>query len=221
MRTSPELAHGRSRSAFEPAVSGRSEEHRGTVETAVLLFHVHFEVNDVSAAEAELERDGFSIRARFAYVGREHRRFEPDELLDGARLRLSELEQGAVNVVLMPSRFPERRLGHFGVTADSDEHSAVLERAAELGLRSKPNEVRSFVELDRQLQLEISDVRRYDYGVEQLSALRLERLEIACRNPGQAGARLSGLVGPDLAARIAFRPGPERFAQLADWTLAA
>jgi hypothetical protein len=186
----------------------------------VLLFHVHFEVNEVAAAEAELERDGFALRARFAYVGREHRRFEPNEPLDGARLRLSELEQGAVNVVLMPSRFPERRLGHFGVTADPDEHAAVLERAGELGLRSRPNEVRSFVELDRQLQLEISDARRYDYGPAQLRTLRIERLEVTCAKPEQAETRLVQLVGPELAAQVAFRPGPERFAQLADWTLA-
>jgi hypothetical protein len=33
----------------------------------MLLFHVHFEVQDVPAAEAELERDGFALRARFPY----------------------------------------------------------------------------------------------------------------------------------------------------------
>jgi hypothetical protein len=186
----------------------------------VLLFHVHFEVNDVSAAEAELERDGFSLRARFGYVGREHRRFEPEEPLDGARLRLSELEQGAVNVVLMRSRFPERRLGHFGVTADPGERAAVLARAAELGLRSKPDEVRSFVELDRQLQLEISDARRYGYGADQLGARRIERLEVACANPNETAARLGRLVGAELAEQVAFRPGPDRFAQLTDWMLA-
>lgn len=186
----------------------------------MLLFHVHFEVNDVPAAEAELEREGFALRARFAYVGREPRRFEPEEPLDGARLRLSELEQGAVNVVLMPSRFPERRLGHFGVTAEADEHAAVLARADELGLRSRPNEVRSFVELDRQLQLELSDAGRYSYGDEQLRTLHIERLEIASADPSGAAMRLRRLVGAELAAHIGFRPGPERFAQLADWTLA-
>jgi hypothetical protein len=186
----------------------------------LLLFHVHFEVNDVAAAEAELEREGFAVRSRFGYVGREHRRFAPDEPLDGARLRLSELERGAVNVVLMPSRFPERRLGHFGFAADPDEHATVLERAAELGLRSKPNEVRSFVELDRQLQLEISDARRYDYGGRELGTLRIDRLEVACANPEQAKERLRGLLGPELAAQVEFRQGPERFALLKDWKLA-
>jgi hypothetical protein len=96
----------------------------------------------------------------------------------------------------------------------------VLGRAAELGLRSKPNDVRSFVELDRQLQLELSDGRRYAYGEEQVDVLHIERLEIACANPEQAGTRLSRLVEPDLAASVTFRPGPERYAQLADWTLA-
>lgn len=186
----------------------------------MLLFHVHFEVDDLAAAETELERDGFALRARFAYVGREARRFKPDEPLDGARLRLSELEQGAVNVVLMPSRFPERRLGHFGVTAEPSEHAGVLERAAELGLRSRPDDVRSFVQLDRQLQLEISDARRYAYTGEQLAARRIERLEVACANPDEADDRLRRLVGPELAGRVGFRQGPERYAQLAEWTLA-
>jgi hypothetical protein len=186
----------------------------------VLLFHVHFEVDDVPRAEAELARDGFALRARFAYVGREARRFEPDEPLDGARLRLSELEQGAVNVVLMPSRFPERRLGHFGIAADPSEHVAVLERAAGLGLRSNPDEVRSFVELDRQLRLEVSDARRYAYTDAQLSARRIERLVVACANPEEAAERLRGLVGPKLASRTEFRQGPERYAELAEWTLA-
>lgn len=185
----------------------------------MLLFHVHFEVQDVRAAEAELERDGFALRARFAYVGQDVRRFEPDEPLAGARLRLSELEQGAVNVVLMPSRFPERRLGHFGVSASPDEHAAVLRRADDLGLRSKPDEVRSFVELDRQLRLEVSDGRRYGYDDAQLETLRIERLEIASADPEAAGERLEGLVGPDVAAQVSFVSGPERFARLESWEL--
>jgi hypothetical protein len=186
----------------------------------VLLFHVHFEVQDVPAVEAQLERDGFALRARFAYVGSDVRRFAPDEPLNGARLRLAELEQGAVNVVLMPSRFPERRLGHFGVSASPDEHAAVLDRAAELGLRTKPDEVRSFVELDRQLRLEVSDGRRYGYADDQLATLRIERLEVASADPEAAAARLERLVGPEVAARVAFIPGPERFARLESWELA-
>jgi hypothetical protein len=112
------------------------------------------------------------------------------------RLRLSELECGAVNVVLMPSRFPERRLGHFGVSVDPEEHLAALERAGKLGLMTKPDEVRSFVGLDRQLQLELSDARRYAYDGAALGELRIDRLEIACRDPDEATARPRELVGP-------------------------
>jgi hypothetical protein len=186
----------------------------------VLLFHVHFEVPDVAAAETDLERDGFRVKARFGYVGREHRRFAPDEPLDGARLRLEELERGAVNVVLMPSRFPEWRLGHFGMAVSPQEHAAALERAERLGLRTKPDEVRSFVGLDRQLKLELSDGRRYAYDDGALSELRIERLEIACANPDETTRRLHELVGPDLADKLVFVAGPKRFAQLLDWTLA-
>ena len=186
----------------------------------MLLFHVHFEVPDVAAAEADLEGDGFRVKARFGYVGREHRRFGPDEPLDGARLRLEELECGAVNVVLMPSRFPEWRLGHFGVAVSPEEHAAVLKRAEHLGLRTKPDEVRSFIGIDRQLQLELSDARRYAYDGPALDELRIERLKIACADPGETTDRVRGLVGPELADKVVFVPGPERFAQLADWKLA-
>lgn len=186
----------------------------------MLLFHVHFEVPDVAAAEAEFDREGFPVKARFGYVATEHRRFEADEPLAGARLRLSELEGGAVNIVVMPSRFPERRLGHFGVAVDSDEHAVVLKRAAELGLRTKPNEVRSFIGIDRQLQLELADANRYDYDDAALATRRIERLEIACAHPDETSARLRELVGAELAHRIGLVPGPERFAQLTDWTLA-
>lgn len=186
----------------------------------MLLFHVHFEVPDVADAEAQLARDGFLVKARFGYVGKEHRRFEPHEPLDGARLRLSELERGAVNVVLMPSRFPERRLGHFGVAVSPEEHAAVLGRATQLGLRTKPDETRSFIGIDRQLQLELSDGRRYAYDEGALNLLRIERLEIACASPDEAAARLRELLGSELSDRIRFVPGPERFARLADWRLA-
>jgi hypothetical protein len=186
----------------------------------VLLFHVHFEVPDVPAAEGEFARQGFGVKARFGYVGKEHRRFQPEEPLEGARLRLSELERGAVNVVLMPSRFPERRLGHFGVAVSPAEHAAVLERAGALGLRTKPDEVRSFVGIDRQLQLELSDGRRYSYDDERLGTLRIERIEVACADPEEAARRVDALVGPELAAKVGFVAGPERFAQLVDWSLA-
>jgi hypothetical protein len=41
----------------------------------VLLFHLHFEAPDVQGLEAKYVSANFSVKARFGYVGREHRRF--------------------------------------------------------------------------------------------------------------------------------------------------
>ena len=200
------------------------EERRGTVASALLLFHVHFDVADVPAAEAEFERQGFHVRARFGYLGREHTRFGPEvswEELDerGVRLRLVELERGAVNVVLMRAKVSKRRLGQVGFSADADEHERVLVRARDLGLKTRPNEVRSFVRIDRGLDLELSDARRYAYGDDALAELRIESLVIATPEPESASRLVRELVGPQLAGQLAFVQSREAFARLDSWSL--
>jgi hypothetical protein len=72
----------------------------------MVLYHVHFDVADVPTLERRYICDGFEVVARYGYVGREHRSFGPEVGWDelermGVRLRLVELESGAVNVVVM------------------------------------------------------------------------------------------------------------------------
>ena len=191
----------------------------------MLLFHVHFDVADVPASEAEFERDGFRVKARFGFVGREHRRFDPsigwDELAElGVRLRLVELERGAVNVVLMRAKAPDRRLGQVGFTATGEERGDVLARAAACGLKSEPDDVRSFVRLDHRLDLELSDAGRYAYDAAALAELRIESLEVACARPERSAMLARMLLGPEHAASLRFVPGPQQYARLESWTLA-
>jgi hypothetical protein len=189
----------------------------------VLLYHVHFDVPDVRAAEAEWEDRGFPVVARFGYVGKEHRRFEREtgwtELAKlGVRLRLVELERGAVNVVLMPSRFPEVRLGQVGFATTAEEQRAALDRGADAGARIRNGGFRSFVSSGQRFDFELTAHERHDYGQEALEELRLEELVVRCADPAKAAA-LARVVAGEEAWRLEFVAGSSDFAELASWSL--
>jgi hypothetical protein len=189
----------------------------------VLLYHVHFDVADVQAAEAEWEERGFGVVARFGYVGKEHRRFEPEteweELAElRVRLRLVELERGAVNVVLMRSRFPELRLGQVGFATSAAEQRAALDRAQAAGARIRNGGFRSFVPSGQRFDFELTAHERHEYGPDALEELRLEELVVRCADPEKADA-LARVVAGDEAQRLRFVPGSAGFAELASWTL--
>jgi hypothetical protein len=124
----------------------------------VLLHHVHLLVADAPAVEGECAGAGFAVVARYGYLAREYAGFGPDigwdELKErGFRLRLVELEQGAVNVVLMPSRFRERRLGHIGRRRRPQEGDRAIAAAERLGRSTRGGEVRRFVRTGGGLEL--------------------------------------------------------------------
>jgi hypothetical protein len=189
----------------------------------MLLYHVHFDVANVQAAEAEWEERGFAVVARFGYVGKEHRRFDPEtgwnELAElGVRLRLVELERGAVNVVLMRSRFPELRLGQIGFATTDEEQRATLERAASAGARVRNGGFRSFVSSGQRFDFELTAHERHEYGLDALDELRLERVVVRCADPGKA-RDLARIVTGDEAERLEFVAGSKGFAELASWSL--
>ncbi|HEU0193573.1 MAG TPA: hypothetical protein VFQ71_05200 [Gaiellales bacterium] len=190
----------------------------------MLLHHVHLLVPDVPAVEEEYAGAGFAVVARYGYVGQEHEGFGPevgwDELRRrGFRLRLVELEQGAVNVVLMPARFPERRLGHIGAVADVDERDRALAAADRLGRSTRGGDVRKFVRTGGGFELELTDSGRADSILAGTERLRIERLEIACPDTAAAAETLQATLDPEVCDRIDLRPSQERFAELAGWQL--
>ena len=81
---------------------------------AVQLFHYHLVTSRVREVEARyVGKLGFDLVARHGRVGEELMSFEPGvswEELDarGFKLRLTELEKGAVNVVVQPGQWPGR-----------------------------------------------------------------------------------------------------------------
>jgi catechol 2,3-dioxygenase-like lactoylglutathione lyase family enzyme len=107
----------------------------------VFLFHYHLVTSRVREVEARyVGKLGFDLVARYGRIGDEQTSFEPgvswDELDDrGFKLRLSELERGAVNVVVQPGQWPLPRVDHIGIALDDDEFEAALETAARRDLR--------------------------------------------------------------------------------------
>jgi hypothetical protein len=95
-------------------------------------------VRDIEARY--LAKLAFRLIARYGRIGEDQVHYEAgvswDELeRAGFRHRLSELERGAVNVVVQPGQWPLPRVDHIGVALDDDEFEEVLARATELRLR--------------------------------------------------------------------------------------
>jgi hypothetical protein len=98
----------------------------------VRLFHYHLVTSRVREVEARyLAKLGFELVARYGRVGDEHTSFEPGvpwEELDrlGFKLRLAELERGAVNVVVQPGQWNLPRVDHVGIAMDEEDFTAAL-----------------------------------------------------------------------------------------------
>src|SRR4051795_2862023 len=108
---------------------------------AMHLFHYHLVTSRVREVEARyIGKLGFDLVARHGRIGEDLPSYEPgvswaerDAL--GFKLRLSELELGAVNVVVQPGQWPLPRVDHFGLALDEDEFERALARADEAELR--------------------------------------------------------------------------------------
>src|SRR5947207_6946982 len=98
------------------------------------LFHYHLVTSRVREVEARyIGKLAFDLVARHGRIGEELTSYEPgvswtelDEM--GFKLRLSELELGAVNVVVQPGQWPLPRVDHLGLALDEDEFEATLSR---------------------------------------------------------------------------------------------
>src|SRR6266542_6881993 len=134
----------------------------------VELFHYHLVTSRVREVEARyLAKLGFELVARYGRIGEEHRGYEPGvswEELDeiGFKLRLSELERGAVNVVVQPGQWDLPRVDHLGLVLDDDDFSAALVRADELQLRIQEHGARrTFVATGAGFRLELHPPREW------------------------------------------------------------
>jgi len=166
------------------------------------LFHYHLVTSRVRAVEARyLAKLGFGLVARYGRVDDEHRGYEPGtswEELDslGFKLRLSELERGAVNVVVQPGQWDVPRIDHLGVVLDEEAFTDTLVRADALRLRIQEHGARrTFVATGAGMRLELHPPR--DWIAELLEArgdLTIAELHLKSDAPGEKAAALAVLL---------------------------
>ena len=168
------------------------------------LFHYHLVTRKAREVEARyVAKLGFALVARHGRVGEEAVSFEPGiswEELDarGFRLRLSELQRGAVNVVVQPGQWVLPRVDHLGVVLDEDALAEVLERAAARGLRVQERAVRTFVATGAGYRLELHPPRDWiEELLEQTDELRLAELHLLADDPEAKARALAELLDLD------------------------
>ena len=157
----------------------------------VHLFHYHLVTSRVREVEARyVGKLAFDLVARHGRIGEELTSYEPgiswDELdALGFKLRLTELEKGAVNVVVQPGQWPRPRVDHFGLALDDDEFDAALMHADENDLRVQEHGGRrTFVSTNAGYRLELHPPRDWiDELLEQAEHLRLAELHLRADDP--------------------------------------
>jgi hypothetical protein len=169
----------------------------------VHLFHYHLVTSQLRDVEARyLGKLGFDLVARYGRIGDEHVAIEPGvswEKLDhdGFKLRLSELERGAVNVVVQPGHWRLPRVDHLGVALDEDDFQSVLGRAMQWNLRVQEHGGRrTFVATNAGYRLEVHPPREW---IEELLAeheeLRVAELQLRADEPETKAGALADILG--------------------------
>jgi hypothetical protein len=189
----------------------------------VHLFHYHLVTSRVREVEARyLGKLGFDLIARHGRIGEDLTSYEPgiswtqlDEL--GFKLRLTELECGAVNVVVQPGQWPMPRVDHLGLALDEDEFDAALARAEESELRVQEHGGRrTFVSTNAGYRLELHPPRDWiDALLEQGVRLRLSELHLKADDPEAKASALAEIlecerIGSEVEVGdtlVAFLPG--------------
>lgn len=199
------------------------------------LFHYHLVTSRVREVEARyIGKLAFDLIARHGRIGEELTSYEPgvswDELDGlGFKLRLTELELGAVNVVVQPGQWPLPRVDHLGLALDEDEFEAALARANEADLRVQEHGGRrTFVSTNAGYRLELHPPRDWiDELLEQSDRLTVSELHLRADDPEDKARALAEIldverIGSDVEVGetlVRFVPGgpqgrPELHAEL-------
>jgi hypothetical protein len=169
---------------------------------AVHLFHYHLVTSKVREVEARyLGKLGFGLVARHGRIGEEITSFEAGhgwQELDrmGFKLRLTELERGAVNVVIQPGQWELPRVDHLGFALDEDEFVGTLARAEARELRVQEHGGRrTFVSTNAGYRLELHPPREWlDDLLDGESELKLAELHLRADDPELKAAALGELL---------------------------
>lgn len=166
------------------------------------LFHYHLVTSRVREVEARyLAKLGFELVARYGRVGDDHTSFEPGvswEELDrlGFKLRLAELERGAVNVVVQPGQWNLPRVDHVGIAMDEDDFTAALARADQLKLRVQEHGGRrTFVATGAGYRVELHPPREWlDELFQNANVLTIAELQLKADDPHRKADALAELL---------------------------
>jgi hypothetical protein len=168
----------------------------------VQLFHYHLVTSRVREVEARyLAKLGFELIARYGRVGEENRAYESGvswEELDqtGFKLRLSELERGAVNVVVQPGQWELPRVDHIGLVLDDDDFGETIARAEELSLRVQEHgHRRTFIATGAGYRIEIHPPREWiDDLLRESALLSLAELQLKADDPHEKAGALAEIL---------------------------
>ena len=166
------------------------------------LFHYHLVTSQVRQVEARyLGKLAFELVARHGRIGDEYQSFEAGiswEELDrmGFKLRLSELERGAVNVVVQPGQWELPRVDHLGLALDEEEFADVIDRAVERELRIQAHGGRrTFIATNAGYRLEVHPPREWlDELLASTDELVLSELHLLADEPETKAAALAELL---------------------------
>jgi catechol 2,3-dioxygenase-like lactoylglutathione lyase family enzyme len=168
----------------------------------VQLFHYHLVTSRVREVEARyIGKLGFDLVARHGRIGDDLTSYEAgvswaelDEI--GFKLRLSEIELGAVNVVVQPGQWPMPRVDHLGLALDDEEFEATLERAEDAELRVQEHGGRrTFVSTNAGYRLELHPPRDWiDDLLAQGDRLRVSELHLRADDPVAKARALAELL---------------------------
>ena len=167
------------------------------------VFHYHLVTSQLREVEARyLAKLGFRLVARYGRVGDDHVAVEEGVSWDsldreGFKLRLSELERGAVNVVVQPGHWRIPRVDHIGIALDEDEFQAVLGRAMQWNLRVQEHGGRrTFVATNAGYRLEVHPPREWiDELLDEQAELRLAELQLRADEPDAKAGALADILG--------------------------
>ncbi len=187
------------------------------------LFHYHLVTSRVRQVEARyVGKLRFDLVARHGRIGDDYQSFEPGtswEHLDGLgfKLRLTELERGAVNVVVQPGQWDIPRVDHLGLALDEDEFEGVIEQATAKELRIQAHGGRrTFIATNVGYRLEVHPPREWLEELLQASdVLMVSELQLRAEDPEQKAIALAELIeterrGSDVRvgdALVRFLPG--------------
>jgi len=179
------------------------------------LFHYHLVTSELRDVEARyVGKLGFELVARYGRIGEEDVRMEPGvdwARLDvaGFRVRLCELQRGAVNVVVQPGHWRLPRVDHLGIALDEETYEQVLDRAAGWNLPvQERGGRRTFVATKAGYRLEVHPPRDWiDELLEAGDGFRLLELQLKADRPEAKAEALCDLLGLDAAGGTAVEVG--------------